>query len=60
MSGIKTESLDHYGLVMGMIRELGIMEVIEEELPTRSASKIVTHAMGVAAMIINGLGYANK
>ena len=60
MSGVKTESIDHYGLVMGMIQELGIMDVIDQELPTKSESKIVTHAMAVAAMILNGLGYANK
>ncbi len=60
MSGVKTESIDHYGLVIGMIQELGIMDVIDQELPTKSESKIVTHAMAVAAMILNGLGYANK
>ena len=60
MNGVKTESMDHYGLVMGMIQELGIMEVVNKELPTQSDSKIVTHGMAVAAMILNGLGYANK
>ena len=60
MDIVKTESIDHYGLIMGMIEELGIMEVIEKELPTESECKIVTHAMAVAGMILNGLGYANK
>ena len=60
MNGVKTESIDHYGLVMGMIEELGIMDVIDKELPTKSESKIITHSMAVAAMILNGLGYANK
>ena len=60
MSIVKTESLDHYGLVMGMIKELGIMEVVAKELPTLSESKIVSHEMAIAAMILNGLGYANK
>ncbi len=27
---VRTESLDHYGLIMGMIRKLEIMEVIDE------------------------------
>jgi len=43
-----------------MIKELGIMEIIAKELPTLSESKIVTHEMAIAAMILNGLGYANK
>ena len=60
MNGVRTESIDHYGLVMGMIEELGIMNVVDQELPTKSKSKIVTHGMAVAAMILNGLGYANK
>ena len=60
MNGVKTESMDHYGLVMGIIEELGIMDVVDKELPTKSDSKIVTHGMAVAAMILNGLEYANK
>ena len=60
MNGVKTKSLDHYGLVMGMIKELGIMDIVDKELPTKSEYKIVSHSMAVAAMIINGLGYANK
>ena len=57
---MRTESLDHYGLIMGMIRELEIMEVIDEVIPSQSESKIVSHGMAVAAMILNALGYANK
>jgi len=60
MEEVKTESLDHYGLIMGMIKELGIMDVIEEEIPTKSDYKKVNYSMAVAAMILNGLGYANK
>ena len=56
MNEARTESLDHYGLVMGMIKELGIMDIIDKELPTKSESKIITHSMAVAAMILNGLG----
>jgi len=57
---IKTESLDHYGLIMGMIRELGIIENIDKELEIRSNKKKITYGEAIAAMIINGLGYANK
>jgi len=57
---IKTESLDHYGLIMGMIKELGIIDIIDEELTVKSGIKKITHGKAIAAMIINGLGYANK
>ncbi len=57
---VRTESLDHYGLIMGMIRKLEIVEVIDEAIPSQSESKVVSHGMAVAAMILNGLGYANK
>ena len=60
MKRVKTESLDHYGLVMGMIKELGIIDVVDKTVPIKSESKIISHGMAVAAMIINSLGYANK
>lgn len=60
MSGVSTKSIDHLGLVAGMIEELGIKETIELHLPTQSEQKRVSHATAVAAMILNGLGYANK
>jgi len=60
MSGVSTKSIDHLGLVAGMIEELGIKESIELHLPTKSNQKKVSHATAVAAMILNGLGYANK
>jgi len=60
MHGVTTKSLDHYGLVMGMIEELEIIKTVESYLPSKSKSKKISHGMGVAAMILNGLGYANK
>ena len=60
MSEVCVQSIDHLGLVAGMIEELGIREVLEEMLPTRSKDKKVSHATAVAAMILNGLGYVNK
>jgi len=60
MNEVKTESIHHYGLVMGMIEELWIMDVIDKELPTKSESKIIIHSMAVAAMILNKSRYANK
>ena len=41
MSGVSTKSIDHLGLVAGMIEELKIRETIEELLPVQSKDKKV-------------------
>lgn len=60
MSEVSTKSIDHLGLVAGMIDELEIKQTVQEVLPTQSNDKKVSHATAIAAMILNGLGYANK
>ncbi|MGD9595732.1 MAG: IS1634 family transposase [Wolinella sp.] len=60
MSEVSTKSIDHLGLVAGMIEELEIKQTIEACLPSKSEEKKVSHATAIAAMILNGLGYANK
>jgi transposase len=60
LSGVFTKSIDHLGLVAGMIEELEIKETIEHLLPLKSEDKKVSYATAIAAMILNGLGYVNK
>jgi len=60
MSGVSTKSIDHLGLVAGMIEELEIKQTIEELLPSKSEDKKVSNATAIVAMILNGLGYVNK
>jgi transposase len=60
MSGVSTKSIDHLGLVAGMIEELEIKQTIEASLPLRCEEKKVSHATAITAMILNGLGYVNK
>lgn len=60
VSGVSIKSIDHLGLVAGMIEELHIKETIEQLIPAKSDDKKVSHATAVAAMILNGLGYVNK
>jgi len=60
MSEVCIQSIDQLGLVMGMIEELEIKEQIDAMLPSHSDDKKVSCATSVAAMILNGLGYANK
>jgi transposase len=57
---VSTQSIDHLGLVAGMIEQLDIKACIETELPTKSDQKILTHADAITAMILNGLGFANR
>jgi transposase len=57
---VSTQSIDHLGLVAGMIEQLDMKACIEAELPTKSDQKILTHADAVSAMILNGLGFANR
>ena len=60
MPGVSTKSIDHLGLVAGMIEELEIKQTIDTVLCSKSEDKKVSHATAVAAMILNGLGYVNK
>lgn len=48
--------LDHHGLVMAIIQDLGIIEKIDELLPSADHAK-TTHGQRLAAMILNGLGF---
>lgn len=52
--------LDHLGLVMGMCKELNLIEIIDEAIPRDSADKILSTGTGVVGMILNGLGFVNK
>ena len=52
--------LDHLGLVMGICKELKLIEIIDEAIPNDSADKIVSNGVGVVGMILNGLGFVNK
>jgi len=54
---VSTQSIDHLGLVAGTIEDLGIIEEIDRLLP---GAKELSHGKAIAAMILNGLGYANK
>lgn len=51
--------LDHLGIVAGLIKELGIIELVDERLTSDVREEIST-GEAVAAMIINGLGFTTK
>lgn len=51
--------MDHLGIVAGVIKDLNIVELIDERLGVYPDESI-TAGESVAGMIINGLGFSNK
>lgn len=60
MTKYKTETLEHLGLVSSMIDELGIVESIDNAIEQDKNERKVTIGESVKAMILNGLGFANR
>ena len=54
-----TERLDHLGLVAGVIKDLGLVKLIDERIGTDCRENIST-GESVAGMILNGLGFSSK
>jgi len=55
---LETQALDHLGLVAAVTRDLGIIDKIDQRLPTTDRAN-VTMGQRVLAMILNGLGFTN-
>ena len=53
-------TLDHLGLVAGMVDELGLVEKIDSLIPQDFSQRRVSLGMAVKAMILNGLGFAHR
>lgn len=51
--------IDHLGIVAGVIKDLGIIELINERIPEHPKEEI-SAGEAVAGMIINGLGFSNR
>ncbi len=60
MNEYKTETIEHLGLVSSMIDELGIVESIDNAIKQDKKERKVTIGEAVKAMILNGLGFANR
>jgi transposase len=52
------KDIDHLGIVAGIIDEMGLVEIINEELGTHSQEKLSVGTI-VKAMILNCLGSVN-
>jgi transposase len=56
----KTETLEHLGLVAGMYDELEIGYTIDQLVPQDPSQRHITIGQALKAMVINGLGFANR
>ena len=56
---IEVKNLDHLGLVAGIIDEIGIVEIINEQVSIERG-EIVKAGQVVKAIILNGLGFVSR
>lgn len=56
----KSYSLDHLGLIAGMVDELGLVKLIDTLVIQDHQQRHVSVGQCVKAMIINGLGFVNR
>jgi len=56
----KSETLEHLGLVAGMFDELGIGDLVDELVPQDLSQRKVSVGEALKAMVLNGLGFANR
>lgn len=57
---MKTETVDHLGLIAGFCKELKLVEKLNVRLGPKNSSRIVSPGLGILAMILNGLGFTNR
>ncbi|MBE2295449.1 MAG: IS1634 family transposase [Phycisphaerales bacterium] len=53
-------TLDHLGLVAGMVEELGLVEKIDSLISQDLSQRHVSLGVAIKAMILNGLGFAHR
>ena len=56
---IQVKNLDHLGLVAGIIDEIGLVEIINEQVGIQPG-EIVTAGQVVKAILLNGLGFVSR
>jgi transposase len=56
---VTTQSLDHLGIIAGVIKDIGLVELIDKRIPKHVKQEITT-GEAVAGMIINGLGFSDR
>jgi transposase len=59
MEQVRVERLDHLGVIASVIKDLGLIAMIDTRL-VPDDQEVITPGEAVAAMILNGLGFANR
>ncbi len=59
LTGIEIKNINHLGIVAGIIDELEIVDIINEELGI-DEQEIVNSGETVKAIILNGLGFVSQ
>jgi len=58
MNQLKIRNIDHLGIIAGIIDQIGLVEIVNEEIGENSQEKI-SAGIVVKAMILNGLGFVS-
>ena len=59
MEKVYVEPFDHLGVLVSVIKDLGLIDMINARLlPDRQ--EVLTPGEAMAGMILNGLGFANR
>jgi transposase len=59
MEQVRVERLDHLGVIVSVINDLGLIDMIDTRL-VPDKQEMITPGEAVAGMILNGLGFANR
>ena len=59
MNHAEVERLDHLGVIAGVIKDLNLVEFIDERIP-RDNREEISCGEAVAGMILNGLGFSDR
>jgi transposase len=59
MEQVRVERLDHLGVIVSVINDLGLIDMIDTRL-VPDKQEMITPGEAVVGMILNGLGFANR
>ena len=59
MESIRVERLDHIGVIASVVKDLGLIDMINARL-VPDEQEMITPGEAIAGMILNGLGFANR
>ena len=59
-SAVKTQVMDHHGIVASVCKDLKIAERINSRIGSKDPRRVIQPGTAVVAMIINALGFTNR